>query len=309
MWKGIEIFRLVAMFTCLLSGATIQSRRNAIDQILGAKGVYTPTEDVYKVTFPRNDIKVAVERWQIPSFLGLSSWTSFAGEYQREAMLMGDLALFEDEVNPVLSTALDNGLQVTALHNHFLFDNPKVMFMHIMGEGRTDDLARAVRKCLDTTKTIRAASPMPVSQFPGGDIPAISKIDASPLDRILGMKGQTESGMYKAVFRRSARMHGRELTGEMGLNTWAAFAGTDGNAVVDGDFAMLVPELQNVLKALRAAGINIVAIHNHMAKEEPQYVFLHYWGRGDAAKLAKGIRGALDRQSGSWGSYLSHPEH
>jgi hypothetical protein len=274
-----------------------QAQRNRIDRLAGAKGAYTPAEDVHRVSFPRTEVKVTVDRWPMHPFMGLTSWAAFTPGHGQEAIVMGDLVLFEDEVNPVMSAALDNGLEVTALHNHFFYDSPRVMFMHIGGHGSVDQLAGAVRKAIDQVREIRRAAPTPATQFPGPSVPAKSSITASAIDTILGVEGQVLDGMYKVAIGRPARMHGREIGNQMGVNTWAAFAGSDENAFVDGDFAMLHSELQGVLKALRRAGINIVAIHNHMTHEEPSYVFLHYWGKGPAASLAKGLKTALDTQS------------
>jgi hypothetical protein len=196
-----------------------------------------------------------------------------------------------------MSAALDNGLEVTALHNHFLFDEPKVFFMHIGGEGTAAELATGVRKAFDKVKEIRTANPQPASTFGAGALPTQSSISPKPIESILGVAGQTNNGMFKAVFGRVAKMPcGCEAAKEMGVNTWAAFAGTDDNALVDGDFAMTEDELQAVLKTLRAEGVNVVAIHNHMTGESPRYIFLHYWGRGPAASLARSLKKALDTQ-------------
>ena len=284
--------------------ALTETQRRTIDTITGAKGAYTASEDVHKVSFPRTDVPVSVDRWTMHPFMGLTSWAAFTTGQKGEAIVMGDLVLFEDEVNPVMSVALNSGLEVTALHNHFFFDSPRVMFMHIGGDAALDELSRAVRRCLDKVKEIRASG-APATHFAGPEIPAISSIPAAKIDAILKFKGQVNSGMYKVSTGRTARMHGREAGNQMGVNTWAAFAGSEENAFVDGDFAMLENELQPVLRALRAAGINVVAIHNHMTHEEPQYVFLHYWGKGNALQLAKGLRSALDKQNTSGGG-LSH---
>lgn len=299
-----------AISATIAQGALTEAQRAKIDQITGAKGAYTAAEDTYKVSFPRADVKVTVDRWTMPPFMGLTSWAAFTTGGTKEAMVMGDLVLFEDEVNPVMSAALDSGLEVTALHNHFFFDSPRVMFMHIGGEGATDELSRAVKRCMDRVKEIRAAAQAPASQFPGAEIPGASNINAIPLDRILGVKGQANAGMYKATIGRKASMHGREAGNQMGVNTWAAFAGSDDNALVDGDFAMHEHELQAVLKSLRGAGINVVAIHNHMTHEDPQYIFLHYWGKGKAGALARALKTTLDRQAAAPMSHVtSHPAH
>jgi len=268
-----------------------------IDQLTGLKGTLNEAEGVFKVSVPRADLKISVDKWQMPPFMGLTSWAAFKPGMKDNAMVMGDLVLMQDEVNPVMSAALDNGLQVTALHNHFLFDEPKVYFMHIAGEGTVVQLATGFRKALDAVKEVRTANHQPAASFGAGALPAQSSISPKPLEAIFGVAGQTNNGMFKAVFGRTTKMAcGCEAGKEMGVNTWAAFAGADDNALVDGDFAMTEDELQTVLKTLRAAGINIVAIHNHMTGETPRYLFLHYWGRGPAASLARSLKRALDIQ-------------
>ncbi len=290
------LIALVGMATSIGYAALSEQQRGKIDELTGAKGTYTESEDVHKVTFPRNDLKVTIDGWAMHPFMGLTSWAAFT-PHGGHFMVMGDLTLAEDEVNPVMSVALDNGLEVTALHNHFFFDSPKVMFMHIGGSGDLEQLAGAVRKAIDKVREIRAADPVPVSSFSGSAIAEKSSITPSPIEEILGVKGQAQGGMYKVSIGREAKAHGQPVGNQMGVNTWAAFAGSDDNAVVDGDFAMLADELRPVLRALRGAGINIVAIHNHMTHEEPTYYFLHYWGKGKAADLARAVKSALSVQS------------
>jgi hypothetical protein len=267
-------------------------------RIAAATGGKPETADnVVKVSFPREDVKVDVDGWnKMPPFMGLTSWAGFVpGEKQGvEAMVMGDLVLFEDEVNAAMSAALDNGLEVTALHNHFFFDKPHVLFMHIGGEGSVEQLGKGVKAALDAVHAVRQKTPKPGVQF-GPPPPATSKIDAAKLDGILGAKGGTKDGMYKGVFGRKTQAEcGCTVGKAMGVNTWAAFAGSDDNAVVDGDFAVAEGELQPVLKSLRGGGINIVSIHSHMTSEQPRILFLHYWGRGKAADLATTVKHALD---------------
>jgi hypothetical protein len=186
---------------------------------------------------------------------------------------------------------------VTALHNHFFFDDPKVYFMHIGGEAPAEQLAKGVRRAFDKIKEIRTRAPAPGTGFGGAPLPSTSTITVKSVEDALGVKGQTKDGMFKIVIGRTGKAAcGCEITKEMGVNTWAAFAGSDDNAVVDGDFAMLETELQGVLKALRRADINIVAIHHHMAGETPRYLFLHYWGRGRVDALVRGLKAALDSQ-------------
>ncbi len=255
------------------------------------------TDDVVKVSFPREE-RVDIAGWtKVPAFMGLTSWAAFVpGEKPGiEAMVMGDFVLFEDEVNAAMSAALDNGVEVTALHNHFFFDKPHVYFMHIGGEGSVEQLGKGVKAMLDVQRSVRQRSPQVAAAFPGALQNGPSKIDAAKLDALLGVKGATKDGMYKATMGRKAQAAcGCTVGKAMGVNTWAAFGGTDDNAVVDGDFAVAEPELQPVLKSLRAAGINVVAIHSHMTGESPRILFLHYWGQGKAADLAASVKRALD---------------
>ncbi|PYJ46812.1 MAG: hypothetical protein DME50_07600 [Verrucomicrobia bacterium] len=268
-----------------------------IDELTGLKGKMNEKEGAYKVTFPRNDVKVVVDGWTMPPFMGLSTWAAFI-ETPNGAMVMGDTVLFEDEVNAAMTAALDNGLNVTALHNHFFFDQPKVFFMHIEGEGTLEKLATAVKKVYDTIKPIRGPNPKPANTFEQDaliptSLPEKNSIAAAPLNEIFGIQGESKDGMVKFTIGRPATMNGVKIDNTMGVNTWAAFAGTDDNAVVDGDFAVTEDELQPVLKSLLKEKINIVAIHQHMTHEEPRIMFFHYWGRGRAKDLANAIKGGF----------------
>jgi len=267
-----------------------------IDELIGVKGKMNEKEGVYRVSFSRADVKVVVDGWTMPPFMGLGTWAAFTKGAHTEAMVMGDTVLFEDEVNPAMSAALDNGLSVTALHNHFFFDQPKVYFMHVEGEGSIDKLAGAVKKTYDTTKAIRGRNAKRAESFSAGggaSLPEKNSITAGPLNEIFGMQGESKDGMVKFTIGRPARMHGVKIDKDMGVNTWAAFAGSDDNAVVDGDFAVTEDELQPVLRALLKDKINIVAIHQHMTHEEPRIMFFHYWGRGSAKDLANAIKGGF----------------
>lgn len=256
-----------------------------IEQLTGLKGKLDEKEGAFKVSYPRGDIAPTAAGVKLTPPLGLTAWAAFSGG-GAHTMVMGDVVLTEDQVNPAMSTALDNGLEVTALHNHFFWDSPKVMFMHIGGMGDEARLAEAVGKVFATLKQ--------KGEVPTVDIdPAKSTIDPAKLDATLGKKGEFKDGVYKASWGRTTKVHGMTMGNTMGVNTWAALAGSDERAVVDGDFAMLESEMQNVLKALRHAGINIVAIHSHMSGEQPRIFFLHYWGVGPASDLAKAVKAAL----------------
>jgi len=290
----MKTYLLSILICCgtIVAGLAATLDTTKIDQITGLKGKMNEKEGVYKITFPRNDVKVVVDGWTMPPFMGLGTWAAFT-QTKDGAVVMGDTVLFEDEVNAAMSTALDNGLNVTALHNHFFFDLPKVYFMHIEGEGAVDKLAAAVRKVYDAAKQIRAASPNPKESFGAAPLPDKNSITPAPLNEIFGAQGESKDGMAKFTFGRPATMHGTNIGKDMGVNTWAAFAGSDDNAVVDGDFAVTEDELQPVLKMLIKDGVNIVAIHQHMTHEQPRMMFFHYWGRGHAADLAQKIKGAF----------------
>ncbi len=267
----------------VLLAATLNTAR--IEQLTGLKGKLDEKEAAFKVSYPRADIAATAAGVRLTPALGLTAWASFSGGGAR-TMVMGDVVLTEDQVNAALSAALDNGLQVTALHNHFFWDSPKVMFMHIGGMGDEAKMATAVGKVFAVLKE--------KGEAPSADIdPARSTLDPARLDAAFGKKGEFKDGVYKITWGRTTREHGRTLGNTMGVNTWAALAGSDEKAVVDGDFAMLESELQDVLKALRHAGIDIVAIHSHMSGEQPRILFLHYWGIGPAEQLAKGVLAAI----------------
>ncbi len=289
-WLVAGILSGIFSTTVLSAGERLQTAR--IDELTGLKGKMNEKEGVYKVTFPRDDVKIAVDGWTMPPFMGLGTWAAFT-ETKSGAMVMGDTVLFEDEVNPVMSIALDNGLSVTALHNHFFFDQPKVYFMHIEGEGTAEQLAGTVRKVYDKIKEIRAANPQLKDSFDTTPLPEKSSISAEPLNKLFGMSGEANNGMLKFSIGHPATMHGVKIDNAMGVNTWMAFAGSDDNAVVDGDFAVTEDQLQSALKAMRVGGINIVAIHSHLTHEQPRILFFHYWGRGPAKELAEAIQGAL----------------
>jgi hypothetical protein len=255
-----------------------------IEKLTGAKGALDAKEGVFKVSVPRADLSVTAAGVRItpPAF-------KRAGEH---TVVMGDLVLLEDQVNPVMSIALDEGLEVTALHNHFFWDTPKVMFMHIGGAAGEAKLATAVGRVFAKMADTAAGK----GAIPRAEIdPSRTTLDPQKIEAMLGATGTLSAGVYKVVIGRIASLHGHEMGAAMGVNTWAAFAGTDEHAVVDGDFAMLESELQEVLRALRAAGIYVVAIHHHMTGEEPRIVFLHYWGVGRTEDLARGLRRALNQ--------------
>jgi hypothetical protein len=287
------VFTVLILANTALSNAA-QGRLDTakIEQLTGMKGEMNEKEGVFTVRAPRTDLQVTTAGVKMNPAMGLTSYAAFmkAGS---KTMVMGDTTLLEDQVNPVMSVALDNGLEVTALHNHFFWDSPKVMFMHIGSMGDEDKLASAVGKVFAKIKETTGGK----GETTKADLdPANTSLDPKNIESIIGTKGQMASGVYKITIGRKTKMGGHEVGNAMGINTWAAFVGSDQQAVVDGDFVMLEKELQPVLKALRRAEINVVAVHNHMQMESPRIVFLHYWGVGSTTDLAKGLRAALDTQ-------------
>lgn len=261
-----------------------------IEQFTGLKGSYDAKEGVFTVRYPRSDLEVNAGGVRISAPFALTAWAAFI-RIGSHVTVMGDMVMLEDQVNPVMSVALDSGLQVTALHNHFFWETPRVMFMHIGGMGPEEELARAVGKVFAKIKdtagghgeTLRAQID-----------PAKTTLDPDPIAEILGVKGDLAKGVYKITVGRITSMNGHEMGKSMGVNSWAAFSGGDDRAVVAGDIAMHEDELQAVLKALRANRIDIVAIHNHMTGESPRILFLHYWGIGTTRELAAGVKAAFD---------------
>jgi hypothetical protein len=275
---------------CLTAEAALNTAR--IEQLTGVKGELNDTEGVFTVRVPRTDLTVTTAGVTLTPPMGLTAWAAFH-KTDDQTMVMGDIVLLEDQVNPVMSVALTHGLEVTALHNHFFWDTPKIMFMHIGGLGTEESLAGAVGHVFAALKETSGGK----GTVPYVDLdPAKTSLNPTPLEEILGVKGQMAHGVYKVTIGRTTTMHGHEIGTAMGVNTWAAFVGSDETAVVDGDVAMLEAELQPVLKALRGAGINVVAIHQHMTMESPRVIFLHYWGMGSTQALATGLKAALATQ-------------
>ncbi|MEY4634521.1 MAG: hypothetical protein RJA55_319 [Acidobacteriota bacterium] len=250
-------------------------------------------DGVLKVNIPRNDLKVTVAGVATPTPFGFGGWIALTKGNGMEVM-MGDLVLTQDEVNPVMSAVLAQGLNVTALHNHFFWESPRMFYMHVHGHGTAADLAKRIKPALDLIgKTAARAEPAATitSTVTAG------ALDTAKLAGIIGTPGEQNGQVYKITIGRpdlKLQEMGAPINARMGLNTWAAFFGSDASAVVAGDVAMIDTEVTPVLKALRDHGIDIVAIHHHMTGTQPTVIFLHYWGQGPAEKLAAAVRTAVD---------------
>jgi Domain of Unknown Function (DUF1259) len=266
----------------------------AIGSAAGVKATSTP-DGVVRIAWARNDVPVEVDGMPLKPFAGLGSWAACTAA-PHGAMIMGDTVVFQDEVTPAMDAAFANGLEVTGLHNHFFFDEPKVYFMHIGGMGEPEKLSAGVKSVWDAIKKVRAENPKPAARF-AGEAPKAGHIDAAAIEKAMGVKPETQDGVVKVTIKREGMMHGVKVGGSMGLTTWAAFSGSDDLAAIDGDFIMTAAEVQPVLKALRHSGIHIVALHNHMVGEQPSFYFTHFWGKGKTADLAAALRMALDVQA------------
>ena len=268
---------------------------NAIEQAAGVP-VTIKDDGVLRIGWSRDDVAVTIDGMPFKPQAGLGSWAAFASMPNGKAMVMGDTVVFEDEITPAMDAAFEHGLQVTALHNHFVFDRPPVFFMHIGGTGNEAALATGVRAMWDAIKAVRREHPEPESTFDGQVPEQTGEFDLASLEQVFAKKASVNNGVVKVTFGRTASMHGVEFGAPMGLATWAAFSGNQQDAVVDGDFAMTAQEVQPVMRSLRRSGIHIVALHNHMIGETPPFYFLHYWGKGSAGDLARGLQAALDAQ-------------
>jgi len=269
--------------------APINSKQ--IEKLTGLNGTLDIKENVFKINIPRTDVKIFVDQWQMLDFMGASSWIAFQHGIKSEAMLMGDLLLFEDEVNPVLDILLANNLKATALHNHFFYQNPQFYFLHIEGENSFAVLAKAVAKLMKQIKDVRQQNEIPAKGFKHSAFAKTNSIDLKKLQLLLGMIGESKEGLFKVVQGRQTIMPcGCEAKKTMGIHSSATFGGSNDNAIVAGDLAVLEEELQPTLKSLRNGKIEVVAIHNHMVGENPRLIFVHFWGVGAIADLADVIK-------------------
>ena len=261
-----------------------------LEQIMDVKAKVKQGEA--KFTIPQNDLDVEVDGFTMIPPMGMGSWAAFSPA-PKGAMLMGDIVILEHEIGPVQRVALENGLTITAIHNHFMRDEPKVMYMHIGGMGSEEQLARGVKAVFEKVEELRGGNP---AQAEAASVQ--NTLNTEQIARIIGHSGEMNRGVYKVVIGRpdvQLMDHGMPVSTFMGFNTWAAWQGTPENAAVAGDFAMLESEVEPVVKALVENGIEVVALHNHMIHENPRIFYLHYWGTGEAEKLAHGLKAALDQ--------------
>lgn len=307
MLRQMRNFLLCILTVLWLAGLSSSARAQEVPRdyqevlnYLGRSGDYKA--NVLKVNIPRNDLRVTIAGVSTPTPFGFGGWAGLTKGEGGMDVMMGDLVLLQEEVNPVMSALLDNGLEVTALHNHFFWEKPRIFFMHIHGHGRAIDLAHRLKPALDLIGRVSQAGATQhqgqVTSAPPAETPASQHaIDTAKIARIVGEPGEQFGSVYKITVGRgdlALKEMGANINARMGLNTWAAFVGTEEEAAVAGDVAMLENEVTPVLKALRKNGLEVVAIHHHMTGVRPMVIFLHYWGKGPADKLAAGFKAALD---------------
>ncbi|MGH1574263.1 DUF1259 domain-containing protein [Methylobacterium sp. P31] len=287
--------------------------QDAIAQGLGKAGTVMPG-GVYRVGLPRTDLAVTLDGVRIKPALALGSWLAFTKTGDNEVMVMGDLVLTEDEINPVMTRLIEGAVEITALHNHLLRASPSTFYMHVSGHGEPGKLSTTLMGALGASRTPFGSEtagdkpPATASTGPAsaGEGPAHAKtntsnqtldLDTAAIDQALGRKGKVNGGVYAVSVPRSEtpKDHGMVVPMAMGSAIAINFQPTGGGkAAITGDFVLTADEVNPVLKALRANGIEVTALHNHMLDDEPRLFFMHFWANDDAGKLAKGLREALD---------------
>jgi hypothetical protein len=293
--NSVRAFTLAIALVLLLPFASwaqdIPAEYQQVLSTLGKQGDFK--DNVLKVNIPRNDVKVTVAGVSTPTPFGFGGWVAMTRGDSGHHVLMGDLVLLQDEVNPVMSALLDNGFDVTALHNHFFWDEPRMFYMHVHGHGTAAELAQRLKPAIDLIGK-SGGSPAP---SPASAASPQSTLNTARLMEIVGAQGEQNGAVYKFTLPRSDLKvveMGATINARMGLNTWAAFTGTNDKAAIAGDVAMLESEVTPVLKALRKNGLDVVAIHHHMTADRPMIIFLHYWGTGPADTLASGFKAAVN---------------
>jgi len=295
--KSLALALCPILLGCLLAVAQKSGNENqwkAVDDAMGRPGQDQP-DGAHKYGLPRGDMKVIVAGVEVKPVLALGSWVAFS-KPGSDSRVMGDLVLAEDEVEPVMMSLENAGVQVTALHNHVLRESPRVMYMHIAGHGDGVKLAGAIKEAIGLTKT-----PAP---NPPANAPQDVGIDTAAIEQTLGHKGKINGGVFQVSVARAESITeaGMKVPNSMGLSTALNFQPTgNGKAAITGDFVLIGKEVNPVIQALRSNGIEVTALHSHMLDEQPRLFFMHFWANDDAVKLAKGLRAALDKTNSQKG--------
>jgi Domain of Unknown Function (DUF1259) len=287
--RAVSVLAICAMATIGSAASAQEIDWKKVDEAIGRSAAVV-SGDVHRYGFPRTDLTVTLDGVTIKPALALGGWAAFKPMHGG-AMVMGDLVLLDTEINPVMAKLIENGIEITAVHNHVLRGNPGTFYMHIGGQGDPVKLATAIR--LAESKTPLTPPAAPASQ------PAID-LDTAQLDQIIGAKGQANGGVYQFGVPRREPINegGMQLApvGPLGLATAIGFQPTGGGkAAITGDFVLTANEVNPVINTLRSNGIEVTAVHSHMLNEQPRLFFMHFWANDDAVKLAKGLRAALDK--------------
>lgn len=290
----LPICSVMVLFSAAVTAQVPQYTRVSIDRITGGQGAYSPDDEVYRVVLPREEATMVWDYQTLSPNLGLNSWAAFKPGIHDEALLTGQLLLLDDEVDAVISAALQAGLNVSGLASSSVFDGPHLHALDVNATGTFQDLASGFRKCLDQVQQVRRATGRPKATRP--DAPVESSIDPAPLDAVLSMKGSVIDGAYRAEIGSKALLRGEQIGREMGMSTWVSVAGSNDRAIAHGEFIANPDDLQKVLRALRARGMSIISIRNHTLSEHPQSVFVQFRGEGPAIELARAVRYVLDAQ-------------
>jgi hypothetical protein len=280
------------LITAAVPCAAADTDWSKVATALGKSGAVMPGE-VYRVGMPRTDLHVMLDGVELKPTLALGSWVAFEG-MGADTMVMGDLVLIETEISPVMKRLLASGIEITALHNHLLRAQPATFYMHVLGHGDAVKLATALHDGLALSKTPLINAPPPAT----GSAPPKIYLDTAMIDQTLGGKGQIAGGVYQVNIRRAETIKDGAMSVPVAMGSAEAmnFQPTgDGKAAITGDLVLTAQEVNPVLRALRDSGIEVTALHNHMLDDEPRLFFMHFWANDDAAKLAKGLRSALDK--------------
>lgn len=299
--RGLRTFSFVCftvlIFICPpLSAKTILLDKEKIDKITGLQGGFNNDQTIYSIQIPRTDVKVLVDQFPVPPFLGLNSSVAFASQEKDTVMVVGDLILFQDEINPVMDAAFKNDLEVTTIHHELLFDEPRVFVMHLRGFGSLESMATAVREIFRKIDGIRKSHHDPQERSSDEPLPGDIALKPESLEQIFDHPSETQNGMVRFIFGTQVNVKKMDIGPMMGVSSWAVFCGRDDRALVNGDFAVKENELQSVLRTLRRGNILVTGINHHMTEEIPRLLFVHYWGIGKAEDLANTIKEALIAQ-------------
>src|SRR5437870_1071337 len=290
-YVGLSVASTVIAASLSMSVLAAQGEWDAVAKAIGRPGTEMPG-GVYRVGIGRSDLTVTLDGVQIKPALALGSYLAFQ-KSGKEAMVMGDLVLLQEEINPVMKKLIEQGIQITAIHNHLLRATPQVMYMHYQGHGDAAKLAAAVRTALQESKTPLGAPAKPASQ------PAID-LDQAAIEKTLAAKATPNGGVLQFSIPRAEAIkeHGATIPPAMGMGTVVNFQPTGGGkAAITGDFVLIGKEVNPVLKTLRENGIEVTALHSHMLDEQPRLFFMHFWANDDAQKLADGLKAALAKVS------------